>query len=127
MAKIRCKDTKPEMTVRRLVHGMGYRFRLHAKDLPGKPDLVFRKRRAAIFVHGCFWHQHPNCRSSRIPKSNTLYWQAKLERNVDRDAKNIGKLQEQRWRVLTVWECDLSDLESVAATITRFLDPPRPN
>src|ERR1700761_3512616 len=85
MSRISSKDTKPELVVRRLLHGLGYRYRLHRKDLPGKPDLVFTKRKKVIFVHGCFWHQHSECREGRIPGSRLDYWEAKLKRNVERD------------------------------------------
>ncbi len=109
MAAIRSTGMKPEMMVRSLVHGLGYRFRLHAKDLPGKPDLVFRPRRKVIFVHGCFWHQHnkPGCKDGRPPKSNTGYWGAKLARNVERDAASIARLKSLGWKALVLWECDV--------------------
>ena len=108
MSRIGAKDTKPEMIVRRIVHGMGYRYRLHRKDLPGKPDLVFGPRRAVIFVHGCFWHQHPEpeCKIARIPKSRLEYWRPKLARNVERDLEHLNALEADGWRVMTVWECE---------------------
>ena len=125
MAAIRSKDTGPEMMVRSLIHRMGYRFRLHAKDLPGKPDLVFRSHRKAIFVHGCFWHQHPkaNCSDSRRPKSNTGYWQQKLDRNVERDASHLAALSKMKWKVLVVWDCETSDAGNLQKRLTRFLAP----
>jgi DNA mismatch endonuclease, patch repair protein len=124
MAAIRSKDMKPEMIVRRLVHGMGYRYRLHARDLPGKPDLVFRSRRKIIFVHGCFWHQHParECLDGRRPKSNLDYWKPKLERNVQRDRQNLSALESSGWSVLVVWECETRCHERLKERIKRLLD-----
>lgn len=124
MRAIRSKDMKPELTVRRLTHAMGYRYRLHRKDLLGKPDMVFPSRRAVIFVHGCFWHQHPDpaCKVARQPKSNIDYWQPKLERNKTRDAKNESALLVQGWRVLVIWECQTKDTEALMKAITAFLD-----
>lgn len=102
---------KPEVEVRRLVHGLGYRFRLHRKDLPGKPDLVFPRLHKVILVHGCFWHQlhHPEplCKDARLPKSNTAYWLPKLERNRDRDAENLNQLENLGWKSLIVWQCEV--------------------
>lgn len=123
MAQIRSKNSKPEMIVRRLLHGLGYRYRLHAKDLPGKPDLVFPKYRAVIFVHGCFWHQHPKpgCKDAVLPKSRLEYWLPKLQRNQSRDAANIQALEQMGWRVLTVWECGTKNLEVIATEISDFL------
>lgn len=124
MRAIRSKDMKPEKAVRSMAHAMGYRFRLHRKDLPGKPDLVFPGRRAVIFVHGCFWHQHPapDCKDARPPKSNLDYWGPKLERNKARDARNKDDLEAKGWRVLVLWECQTKD-EAVAKQLIRaFLD-----
>jgi DNA mismatch endonuclease, patch repair protein len=106
MRRIKSKGMEPELRVRRLVHGLGYRYRLHDKNLPGKPDLVFRSRRKVILVHGCFWHQHsdPACKITRKPKSNLSYWGAKLSRNVARDLANLKSLSQLGWKVLTVWE-----------------------
>lgn len=106
MSRVRSADTKPELRVRRALHAMGYRFRLHRKDLPGKPDITLPKHQTVIFVHGCFWHQHPGCRKATIPRNNHEYWKRKLERNVERDGKAQAALQEQGWNVLTLWECD---------------------
>lgn len=122
MRAIRSSNTKPEMVVRSLVHRLGYRFRLHRRDLPGKPDLVFPGRKAVIFVHGCFWHMH-DCAAVRVPKSNTGYWSPKLERNCQRDAQNVDALKAQGWRVLTVWDCETSDVRWLEKTIREFLSP----
>lgn len=123
MAKIHGKDTKPEMVVRRLVHGLGFRYRLHRKDLPGKPDLVFSSRRRVIFVHGCFWHGHgAGCPLTRLPKSNTEFWKSKIESNRARDERNIHQLKELGWRVMIVWECELRDLAGVKDKILAFLN-----
>lgn len=124
MSAIRSGGMKPEMLVRSLVHRLGYRFRLHARDLPGKPDLVFRARRKVIFVHGCFWHQHlkQSCKDGRPPKSNTGYWSQKLARNVERDATNVGALRAAGWKVLVIWECDaLKGGEALTKRILKFL------
>ena len=123
MASIRSKHMKPELAVRKAAHRLGFRFRLHRKDLPGKPDLVFPKYRAVIFVHGCFWHQHskPGCLDGRPPKSNLAYWGPKLARNLQRDAAHRAELEKQGWRVLTVWECETKDAQLLARTITGFL------
>ena len=125
MASIRSKDMKPELAVRKLAHSLGFRFRLHRKDLPGKPDLVFPKYRAVIFVHGCFWHQHtePRCLDGRPPKSNQGYWGPKLARNIERDASHKAALEAQGWRVLVVWECETKDTETLAGKIEDFLRP----
>jgi len=109
MAGIRSRDTAPELAVRRAAHRMGLRFRLHRKDLPGRPDLVFPKHRLAVFVHGCFWHRHEGCKISHIPKTRTAYWKEKFERNVARDKRNQQALQALGWRVIVVWECEAAD------------------
>lgn len=127
MASVRSVDTKPEMAVRRLVHGMGYRYRLHCRDLPGKPDLVFRSRRAVVFVHGCFWHRHAGCPLARLPKSRVDFWTTKLEGNRERDARKVAKLVDAGWRVFVVWECELKDMETLAGRLRRFLDGGRQN
>ena len=123
MRAVRSKDTKPEMVVRRLVHGMGYRYRLHRKDLPGKPDLVFPARRKVIFVNGCFWHGHDCTRGSRQPKDNADYWLAKITRNVERDRTSIAILQAAGWQVQTIWECEtkVGDREALASRLDYFL------
>ncbi len=125
MRAIRGKDTQPEKAVRSIVHRLGYRFRLHRADLPGKPDLVFPVRRKVIFVHGCFWHSH-NCKSGLIPHSNQEFWKVKLQRNQARDSKNIENLHEQGWDSLVIWECELRDFAAVIAKIKRFLDAGAP-
>ena len=124
MSGIRSKGMKPEMTVRRLLHAMGYRFRLHRRDLPGKPDLVFPGRRKVIFVHGCFWHQHgdPGCKIARRPKSNLEYWLPKLDRNASRDAEHQASLRDRGWDVLVIWECEVRAGPDFLKKVKRFLD-----
>jgi DNA mismatch endonuclease, patch repair protein len=122
MRRIKSKGMKPEMAVRRLVHGMGYRYRLHVAELPGKPDLVFPSRWRIIEVRGCFWHQHPGCIDGRIPKSRTKYWVPKLRRNEDRDKENCRKLRVLGWNVLVIWECAVGDPERLRARLRRFLE-----
>jgi DNA mismatch endonuclease, patch repair protein len=123
MSRIRGKNTKPELAVRRLVHSLGYRFRLHGRHLPGSPDLVFASRRAVIFVHGCFWHQHKDntCKLARMPKSRAEFWGPKLAANRDRDENNKRGLAATGWRVLEVWECQLAHAERLVETIDNFL------
>lgn len=121
MSRVKGKDTRPEMVVRRMVYGMGYRYRLHAPELPGKPDIVFRKRKMVIFVHGCFWHRHKNCKYARLPKSHVSYWEEKLGRNRSRDKSNIARLRRGGWKVLVVWQCELRDMGSLERRIARFL------
>ena len=122
MSRIRGRDTKPEIAVRRLLHRMGYRYRLHRTDLPGKPDIVFGPRRKVIFVHGCFWHGHSCKRGSRVPKSNVDYWRAKIARNVARHSGQLEELTATGWTNLTLWECELADEDSVARRLSAFLD-----
>lgn len=124
MSKIRGTGTKPEWAVRRLVHGMGFRYRLHRKDLPGRPDLVFPSRKKLIFVHGCFWHKHDDgsCKSFRYPQSNKEYWVPKLDRNAERDAENQAKLAEMGWKILVVWECEIRSDPELGERIARFLN-----
>lgn len=121
MASVRTKDTKPEMTVRRMLHRLGYRYRLHRRDLPGSPDLVFPSRKKAIFVHGCFWHGH-GCRWGKLPKSKLDYWRPKIENNRRRDARNLEALAEAGWTTLVVWQCELRDLENARKLLTDFLE-----
>lgn len=124
MRRIRSKGMKPELDVRRLVHGLGYRYRLHVESLPGKPDLVFPQRRKAILVHGCFWHQHPSgsCKIVRKPKSNKTYWAKKLKDNMTRDARHMTLLRKAGWRVLVIWECQTTNLDALARRVTTFLE-----
>ena len=123
MRKIKSAGMKPEMAVRRLVHGMGYRYRLHRHDLPGRPDLIFASRKKVIFVHGCFWHSHedPECPIAHKPRSNLAYWEPKLERTKKRDQNNVAKLQDQGWSVLELWECELRGIKEVRDRVCRFL------
>lgn len=123
MSRVRGKDTKPELVVRRLVHGLGYRFRLHRRDLPGSPDLVFPGRRKVIWVHGCFWHQHPdpNCKLARMPKSRLEFWETKLSANRERDAVKMAELAALGWDALVVWECEIKDKGILAARLKEFL------
>lgn len=121
MRRIRSKGMKPEIAVRSLVHGLGYRFRLHRRDLPGAPDLVLPRHKKIILVHGCFWHQHPGCREGRVPGTRQDYWQPKLSRNVERDAENEARIRALGWAVLVVWECELKDPADVRDRLARFL------
>ena len=121
MSRIRGKNTGPEMRVRRLVHGMGFRYRLHCGDLPGTPDLVFFGRRKIIFVHGCFWHQHDCARGTR-PSSNEKFWNRKLDSNVRRDKKNVSTLKTEGWAVLIIWECETKNLDRLTVRIEKFLN-----
>ena len=122
MRAIKGTNTRPEMRVRRLTHGMGFRYRLHGRGLPGRPDLVFRPRRKVIFVHGCFWHQHDCAKGHRTPRTNRAYWTYKLRRNVERDGENQTQLQALGWDVLVVWECETKDLRALAERIRGFLE-----
>ena len=122
MGRVRGKDTKPEMFVRRLVHGMGYRYRLHSRNLPGHPDMTFAARRKVIFVHGCFWHRHgPDCPLTRMPKSRLDFWTAKFAGNRKRDDEARDKLREQGWESLVIWECELRDRATLTSRIKQFL------
>ena len=125
MSRVRSRDTKPEMAVRQLVHSMGYRYRLSSKHLPYKPDLVFGPRKKAIFVHGCFWHQHPDpeCKLARLPKSRLEFWVPKLQKNRERDEEALRRLASLGWQSLVVWECELRDMDKIRKRITRFLTP----
>lgn len=109
MSRVRCKNTKIEKRVRSALHRLGYRFRLHITDLPGKPDIVLPRYRTVIFVNGCFWHQHSGCRKAIIPQNNRLFWEKKLARTVERDGHNQSTLRELGWKVITVWECEIND------------------
>lgn len=120
MAAIKSKNTEPELLVRRLVHSIGYRYRLHQRNLPGKPDMVFASRRKVIFVHGCFWHLH-GCKLSHLPKSNKGYWVPKLERNRTRDEENLAAIKKLGWQALAVWECEMANEHQLERRIRRFL------
>ncbi len=121
MRAIRSKGMRPELAVRSLVHSLGYRFRLHRSDLPGKPDLVFPSRRKVIFVHGCFWHSH-ECKLAHLPKSNKGYWGPKLERNKVRDLQNVEILKANGWKVLVIWECEIRNERGLSGQVRRFLE-----
>lgn len=121
MSRVRAKDTKPELLVRRICHRAGFRYRLHSPALPGKPDLVFPRLRKAIWVHGCFWHRHDGCAKATIPKSNAEFWSAKFERNVARDATVLQALRKMGWDTLVVWECETRDLVAIADKLLGFL------
>lgn len=122
MSQVKSKNTSTELTVRRLVYGMGFRYRLHVKTLPGKPDLVFKGRRKIIFVNGCFWHGHDDCRFARLPKSRIDFWMAKISRNRERDQENVAAIEAIGWRVLTVWQCELKNLEGLKKRINDFIE-----
>lgn len=122
MARVRSRDTAPEMLVRRLLWSLGYRYRLHRRDLPGKPDIVFIGRRKAIFVHGCFWHGHDCPRGSRAPKANAAYWRDKIARNRARDAAALDALDAMGWRALVIRECRLGERAALTAALRGFLD-----
>lgn len=128
MSQISGKDTKPEMIVRKFLHGNGFRYRLHRKDLPGKPDLVLPKYNSVIFVHGCFWHVHEGCKYFKLPQTNTKFWKEKLYGNKERDKKHIQELEEMGWNVIVVWECELkpeerkNSLNELANKLNHILD-----
>ena len=121
MARVRGKDSAPELVVRRLLHAMGWRYRLHAGDVPGKPDIVVRGRRRAIFVHGCFWHRHEGCRRATMPATRVEFWTAKFAANVERDRRVFEALRLAGWNVLVVWECELKDREALAVRLNTFM------
>lgn len=123
MRKVRSKNTGPEMRVRHVLTRLGYRYRLHRKDLPGNPDLAFIGRRKAIFVHGCFWHGHDCKRGARTPKTNRAYWTAKIDRNRARDTLALARYEDMGWRALTIYECELSDGAALEERLTAFLGP----
>jgi DNA mismatch endonuclease (patch repair protein) len=126
MRAVKSKDTEPEWIVRKLLHAAGYRYRLHAKELPGKPDLVFPSRRKVVFVHGCFWHGHACARGARRPKTNSEYWKGKIARNRERDEAHLIALRQGGWKVRTIWECEIN--RGVLPGLKRFLGPAqRPN
>jgi DNA mismatch endonuclease (patch repair protein) len=121
MANVRSANTKPEITVRRVAFGLGYRYRLHVRSLPGSPDLVFPRKKKVIFVHGCFWHRHDGCSRTTFPKTRADYWNAKFSANVARDAAQATELQERGWSALTIWECETCDLSVLRRMISHFL------
>ena len=122
MRRIRNKNSKPELLVRRLIYAMGYRYRLHGDKLPGSPDIVFTRKKKVIFVHGCFWHLHEGCKYSRIPKSNSDYWEPKLQRNKARDVENQNHLRETGWEYLVIWECQIIKIDDLLKTIKNYLE-----
>jgi DNA mismatch endonuclease, patch repair protein len=121
MSRIRAKDTQPELRVRKLVFSLGYRYRLHVRDLPGTPDLVFPSRRRVIFVHGCFWHRHGRCALARLPKSRVGFWEPKLTANKRRDLRASNKLRRLGWSTMVIWECQTRDLDRLSRRITNYL------
>ena len=123
MRKIRSRDTLPERVVRSAAHSLGFRFRLHRKDLPGKPDLTFPRHHKVIFVHGCFWHQHAGCREGRAPSTNSSYWTPKLARTVERDTLSRAELERLGWSVLVVWECETEVADALRRALSAFLRP----
>ena len=125
MARIRAQDTRPELRVRSLLHRNGYRYRLHARDLPGRPDIVFRRRRKVVFVHGCYWHRHPGCPRVSFPSTHIDYWRKKFEANRIRDAAVASALHDMGWSMLVVWECEIRRDEELVGRLHKFLGPPR--
>ena len=123
MARIGPKDTKPELVVRRLLHGLGYRYRLHRSDLPGTPDICFPARKKVIFVHGCFWHRHDGCPRTTTPKTRTSFWEEKFVQNVARDDRKLADLRRLGWRTLVVWECETENESELAHRLGHFLSP----
>jgi DNA mismatch endonuclease (patch repair protein) len=121
MSSVKNKDTKPELIVRKLLHSMGYRFRLHRKDLPGSPDIVLPKYKVVIFVHGCFWHGHEGCPRAKLPKTNTEFWEVKITKNMARDAEGVQNLSKMGWKSLVIWTCEIRDLEELSKKIKYFL------
>jgi DNA mismatch endonuclease (patch repair protein) len=129
MSRIKGRDTQPEKAVRSLLHGMGFRFRLHVKELPGKPDIVLPRHKSVIFVHGCFWHGHPGCRRASIPATRTEFWTAKINGNRQRDEQTLAALEKLGYRCLVVWQCQLRDKAELRRRLAAFLnneDPPEP-
>ena len=121
MSRVKGRDTRPEKVVRSLLHRMGYRFRLHRKDLPGKPDVVLPKHGKVVFVHGCFWHGHEGCRRAARPKTNAEFWDRKIDSNIERDARTRGELESMGWDVLTVWQCEMRDEAALKDRLRTFL------
>lgn len=121
MARVRSRNSKAELAVRQIAHSLEYRFRLHRRDLPGTPDLVFPRLRKVIFVHGCFWHRHPGCFRTTTPKTRAAYWADKFERNMERDARKEAQLKSLGWSILVVWECETVDRDKLADRLVAFL------
>jgi DNA mismatch endonuclease, patch repair protein len=121
MSRVRSKDTRAETIVRSFLHRLGYRFRLHSKDLPGRPDIVLPRHRAIIFVHGCFWHQHHGCPKATLPESNRERWDSKLNRNVERDKANEDALRNAGWNVAVIWECELKNVDTIVGSLSHAL------
>jgi DNA mismatch endonuclease (patch repair protein) len=121
MSRVKGQNTKPEKVIRSLLHSMGYRFRLHRKDLPGKPDIVLPKHRKVIFVHGCFWHGHENCRRAARPKANAEFWNKKLDSNIARDTNTQAELKKLGWQFLVIWQCEMKDIEKLRQQLAHFL------
>lgn len=124
MRRIRSRDTLPELAVRSIIHRLGYRFRLHRADLPGKPDIVLPRLKKTVLVHGCFWHQHMNCADGRIPQSRVEYWKPKLEKNCERDRNNRRQLQRLGWKVLVLWECEIKHTAKTVSKLQKYLSAP---
>ncbi len=124
MSRIGSKHTKPELAVRSLLHRLGYRFLLHRKDLPGKPDIAFAARKKAVFIHGCYWHGH-DCKVGKLPKSNVEFWSAKIERNWERDRRKISELEQIGWTAAEIWQCEIKDVQMLEARLREFLGPPK--
>lgn len=122
MSAVSGGDTKPELIVRRLVHGMGFRYRLHVASLPGKPDMVLARHRKAIFIHGCFWHGHEGCKRAGRPASNIEFWNVKLDKNIERDQRNLTELERLGWKILTVWECETKNIAKLTEILSNFLN-----
>ena len=121
MSRIKSGNTKPEIVVRSLLHNMGYRFRLHRKDLPGKPDIALPRYNSVIFVHGCFWHRHKECKNASNPKTKKTFWREKFKANVNRDRKVQKELKSMGWRILIIWECELAEVDSVINKLEDYL------
>ena len=124
MSHIKSKNTKPEITVRKIVYSLGYRYRLHRKDLPGKPDLAFIKKKKVIFINGCFWHGHSGCKKSALPDTNYEFWNDKIKNNVNRDTLNYQRLKDMGWKYLIIWQCEIKKdkLENIKSKIIHFLN-----
>ncbi len=125
MSRIRSKNTNPEIAVRSLLHNLGFRFRLHRKDLPGKPDIVLSKYNVVVFVHGCFWHRHPGCKYAHTPKSRQGYWKNKFNQNIERHKKVANELEERGWQIIIIWECEIRYIEKLKKTMLQKINCPQ--